>query len=142
MICFDVYEDKLDWLVHCFVAVTPNDESQIINTIYNIGATKGVVDRVRNNVSNGKLDTGFTYSNRSNRESVMVIGSASSSKEAVNSIVHELRHLIDDISSTDKIALCGEKVAYLSGDLAMIIASKLENFLCCECHKHKKSVGE
>ncbi len=80
------------------------------------------------------MDTGFTYSNKRNHESVMVVGLASSAKEEMNSIVHEIRHLVDDIASSYNLVPCGEDVAYLSGDIAMKMYENTKNLFCCRCH--------
>lgn len=46
---------------------------------------------------NDDLDTGFTYSNFALEESVISIGEVSSMYELVDTLTHELYHLIDHI---------------------------------------------
>lgn len=82
------------------------------------------------------MDTGFTYSNPEFRESVVVIGSSSSGAEFLNSFVHELRHLTDDIAYTCGYPLRGEPAAYLAGDISMGLSDIVCVMSCekCRCY--------
>lgn len=82
------------------------------------------------------MDSGFTYSNPDIRRSVMVIGKTSSGAQFLNSFVHELRHLIDDIAVADGMGMSGEAVAYLSGDTAMLVADIVSQLSCDHCRSH------
>lgn len=84
---------------------------------------------------NNRVNTGFTYSNKLARTSVMVVGRSSSAKEEFNSVIHELRHLVDDIATTDDLQMGGEEVAYLSGDMAGIIYEHIAPLLCSHCRQ-------
>lgn len=57
----------------------------------------------------------------------------------MNTIVHEVRHLTDDIATAENIQITGEKVAYLSGEIAEKMFKECHGFLCDECReRHKK----
>lgn len=71
-------------------------------------------------------------SSPSERASVVVIGHATSVEETVNTFSHELRHLVDDIAAVCGITVSGEEVAYLTGDIALTLASSLLHIVC-EC---------
>ena len=81
------------------------------------------------------MDTGFTYSNKDRRESVIVIGLHSSPPEFINSFEHELRHLVDDIAHTYGLEMAGEDVAYLTGDVNSELWEDIHYFTCCKCHE-------
>lgn len=134
MVSFEFDIPKYDWHVSCFVAVSHYNHGEIIGALEDVGASEHVISKASSNIKARRLDTGFTYSNKRKRCSVMVIGLASSSKEEMNSIVHEIRHLVDDISTTCNLIPCGEDVAYLSGDVAMMVYEKVKNLFCCKCH--------
>ena len=134
MISKSIYIDRYRWRLRLFVAVTMYDVDSIVNRVQAAGADGDLVLRVRNNLMRGKMDTGFTYSNRRTRESVMVIGKTSSAREEMNSISHEIRHLVDDIASTDGLGMRGEEVAYLTGDISASVFDVAKNLLCCRCH--------
>lgn len=134
MISKSIYIDRYRWRLRLFVAVTRYDVDSIVNRVQAAGADGDLVLRIRNNLMRGKMDTGFTYSNRRTRESVMVIGKTSSAREEMNSIAHEIRHLVDDIASTDGLGMRGEEVAYLTGDISASVFDVAKNLLCCRCH--------
>lgn len=134
MIAKTIYIDRYRWRLKLFVAVTKYDVRRIVDSVRGAGANDGLVLRVRENLMRGKMDTGFTYSNRRTRESVMVIGKTSSAREEMNSITHEIRHLVDDIASTNGLGMSGEEVAYLTGDVSADVFDVAKILLCCRCH--------
>ena len=79
------------------------------------------------------MDSGFTYSNKRIRQSVVVVGLASSQSQFLNSFEHELRHLCDDIATTTGMAMQGEEVAYLTGNVNTLLWSDIHEFICCKC---------
>lgn len=97
-----------------------------------LGCSYAVYDRVAVKMDINDLNTGFTYSNKGARETLMVIGKASSTAEYINSISHELRHLCDDIASVVNMQASGEEVAYLTGDIASQISDVIQ-VLVCNC---------
>ena len=84
------------------------------------------------------MDTGFTYSNKEHRQSVIVIGMHSSPWEFLNSFEHELRHLVDDIALTLGLPMAGEDVAYLTGEINQALWEDVHQFTCCKCNGHGK----
>lgn len=97
-----------------------------------LGCSDTVYDRVAVKMEQNDLNTGFTYSNKGVRETLMVVGKASSNAEYINSITHELRHLCDDIASVTNMQTSGEEVAYLAGDIAGQLADVIQ-VLVCNC---------
>lgn len=75
------------------------------------------MERVRENLEKADMDSGFTYSNKTRRRSVVVVGLASSQAQFLNSFEHELRHLCDDIAVASAMPMQGEEVAYLTGQI-------------------------
>ena len=120
------------WQVECYFALT-GYRNEIIEALRWCGAPDGVITRVQDNMRRNSLDTGFTFSAPHNRRSVMVIGLTSSSAEFVNSFCHELRHLTDDMARERGMALCGEEVAYLCGDIALRLADIVSQLACDHC---------
>lgn len=124
---------RYDWHVTVYYAVTCYYAERIVDDLRRIECPDNIVERVRDNLAARKLDSGFTYSNPRLRSSVMVVGLASSQAEFFNSFTHELRHLVDDIAAASMIALSGERVAYLTGEAAMMCLPDVHDFICCQC---------
>ena len=132
MIIRDIYIEKYRWHVHCDFAVDKYYTEEILEVLETLGCSDAVYNRVADKMERNEKNAGFTYSNKIARETLMVIGRASSTAEYVNSISHELRHLCDDIASVVGIHDSGEEVAYLTGDIASQIADVIE-VLVCNC---------
>ena len=131
-----IYIPQYSWNVTAFFDVSAEDEDEIVKELQFIRCPGTTVERVEGNLRRGRLDTGFTYSNRLMRESVMVVGRASSPREFLNSYVHELRHLVDDIAVTSFIPMRGEGVGYLCGELSWEWWEDIRHFLgTCRCHR-------
>lgn len=131
-----IHIEKYGWCVRLFVAVDRYYADDILGEVEAIGASQRLIGRMRKNLIQDKMNTGFTYSNKRYRKSVVVVGKASSAAEEMNSITHELRHLVDDIASEEGMKMGGEEVAYLTGDIALKIFPVIQPLLCDHCRKH------
>lgn len=129
-----LYIRRYDWHVTAFFDARAEDVADVADVLRRIDCPAGVLARVEKNLLRDRIDTGFTYSNRAARCSVMTVGHASSSKEFLNSYAHELRHLVDDIASASFLPMRGEAVGYLSGELSWEFMDAVGDFLCCRCH--------
>lgn len=130
-----IYIPMYDWNVTAFFDADAEDEEMIMSELWYIGCPEHTMARVQGNLRRGRMDTGFTYSNRMMRESVMTVGRASSPAEFLNSYTHELRHLVDDIAVTSFLPMRGEAVGYLTGELSWEYWKDIHDFLCCRCQE-------
>jgi hypothetical protein len=136
MIRQQIYLDDYDILVHAYYATTQYYVEEILNRLYKAGCRGYNLQRARNNLSNGKLNTGLTYYSSQNREAIMVIAKTSSAAEFYNSLLHELSHLTAYIAKNEQMTFTGEEIAYLEGDLAVRIFPVVQPLLC-DCCRHK-----
>lgn len=132
MIIRDLYIEQYRWHVHCYFAVNKYYTEEILDVLESLGCSSAVYERVAVKMDKNSLNAGFTYSNKNTRETLMVVGRASSNEEYINSITHELRHLCDDIASVVGISDNGEDVAYLTGDIASQLSDVIQ-VLVCNC---------
>ena len=131
--------DKYGWEVNCYLAVDAYYAEEILADLEYLGCGEDIYAKAKRNLYRGEMDSGFTYSNKRIGKSVLVVGKTSSREEEINSIAHELRHLCDDIASAYGLSLSGEDVAYLTGDVAMMLAEDICTLACeCECCKNKR----
>lgn len=73
---------------------------------------------------------GYTFTNYETRSSVMVMGKATSGAQMFNSIVHELKHLVENVSSYYGLDPKKELAAYLQGDVGMQMFPVAAEVLC------------
>lgn len=130
-----IYIKRYEWSVIAFFDAMAKDVEKVCQELMRIGCPSETLVRVEKNLLRDKIDTGFTYSNRAARCSVMLVGHASSAKEFLNSYAHELRHLVDDIASASFLPTRGEGVGYLSGELSWEFMDDIHDYLCCRCHR-------
>lgn len=70
-----------------------------------------------NNGFGGEANKGITYSNVDIRKTVVVIGWTTSKAEYMNSLSHEMLHVVQHISEQFLINMYGEEACYLLGRL-------------------------
>ena len=60
-------------------------------------------------------NTGYTYTNYDNRRVVSVIGHATSSRQLANTLAHELKHIVEHLSTYYGVSPKSEQSGYLQG---------------------------
>ena len=136
MIVQDFYIPKYDWIVKVYYAVTTYWTSDILCALHRIGCRGEDFKQAYRNLSSGVLNTGLTYSNFEDRETVMVIALTSSPGEFQNSWDHEKGHLCRHISQVFNIDPYREEAQYLSGEVGQKMFPIAKNFLCEHCRKN------
>lgn len=100
-----------------------------------IGCSGRIYQKARKNLSAGRLDTGLTYTNKREGESIMVIAKTSSPSEFAHSYDHEKGHLAMHIAQAYDIDPYGEEFQYLSGDISKKMFPAAKMFMCDCCRK-------
>ncbi len=133
-----IYVERYDWLVYCYFDCRADDADVILRILDEIGINDEQYARARSSLHRSVVNSGMTFSNIGKSVSVVVISHTSSPEQTLNTFSHELRHLADDIGLVNGIAVRGEEIAYLTGDIAMALASRLLEHVCecpiCSCH--------
>lgn len=134
----EIYIQKYDWRVQCFYAVDTYYITEILVRLAEVGCDGDYMFRAKQNMEGGKLNHGLTYSNMQMRESVLVVGVASTAAEFLNSLCHELHHLVAHISKAFGIDFDSETTAYLCGDTARAMFPTIHTLLCDCCQGKEK----
>ena len=133
MIHKEIYIPEAEWLVHMYFALDTFYIDDIMENLYHIGCDSQRAKQAYENMMADKKNTGFTYSNYRNRESVMVVSKTTSASEMFNTTIHELVHLASHIAHACDYEPTGETIAYIIGDLAKEIYPDISHLLCEEC---------
>lgn len=104
------------WVVDFLFAYDEYDIDGVLACLYDAKAPSKILARAKSIMTDNYPDAGFTFSNREIKRAVVVIGPATSGKEFVNTIAHEIHHLAVEIADTLGVNLDGETPAYLAGD--------------------------
>ena len=81
------------------------------------------------NVWLGDYNTGFTQTDMSKRRSIVGIGKADSSKQFLNTIVHEAKHVQSHICEYYNVSENSEQAAYLIGYIVMKMYKKFASLI-------------
>lgn len=136
MIKHTIYIDSIGWLVHAYFHKTRYDVDEIMEKLWDLGCSSDIAQKAFNNLISDSLNMGLCYSNYHTKETVFVIGRASSADEFFNSIVHELTHLQGHICDVIGLDPKGEEIAYYMGDLSRDIYPSISHLLC-DCCRNK-----
>ena len=113
-----IYLEPCDWTVIVYYDAGRENADEILQALQRLGCSDSALARAENNLSGSMIDTGLTYTNDGVRSSVVVISEASDSGEFWNTLDHEKGHLAKHIAEALGMECSGEKVQYLSGDIA------------------------
>lgn len=135
MITQKIYIEKYDWTVWAYYAVDCYYVDDIVKQLVSLGCSGDFLQKAIDNMTSCTLNQGLTYTNLNTQESVIVISLTSSAAQFVNSLTHELFHLVSHISEKHHIECNTEEAAYLMGDTAELIYNKVQSLLCPHCRE-------
>ena len=121
------------WTAYFLFCPDGYDEEAILDLLYDLDATDNILVSVSRKMRAGRPNEGFTYSNLSRREAVVVIGPTTSGREFQNTLVHEVHHLAVAVADSLGVDLDGETPAYIAGDSAMALAGVICRLGCETC---------
>ena len=127
------YLIKWDWWVKVYYIVENMPIDYILNQLIDLG-----LDDEQSFISLFEKDSenkGYTYSNLSRRESIIVIGATTCPAEFQHTFDHEKLHLAMHIAKEDNIDPFSENLAYLVGDIGMQMFPIAKKFLCEHCRE-------
>ena len=136
MIRQDFYIEKYGWHVRVYYSVTTYWTERIAGDMWRIGCRGLDLAKAVRNLRSGDLNTGITYSNFREGETVMVISRTSSPEEFLNSWEHEKKHLARHIEQAFGIDPFGEEAAYLEGTIAQKMFPVARKFICEHCREN------
>lgn len=124
---------KYNWKVYVYYYVTCYYLNEILTKLRSMGCTGKYLEDAYRNMSSCQLNSGITYSNNTQKHSLMVISSTSTPAQFMNSLLHEQYHLIEHIVEKYNINPFSEEAAYLAGFIGQKMYPKVKYFLC-KCH--------
>ena len=113
----EIYLEKYDWTVHVMCNVHAKDAMKVRRRLRDLGCSGIPIEDACNLVLEGEPNKGITYSNVDVRKSVVIIGWTTSKEEYMNSLSHEMLHVVQHISEQFFINMYGEEACYLLGGL-------------------------
>ena len=121
------------WTVDFLFAVSKYDREGVLACLYDTGADEFILKKAEKLMIESPMNSGLTYSNPKTRRAVVLVGPTTKGDEFLDTISHEIRHLVDFIMSASGERLDGEPPAYLSGDTIRELAEVICTLGCDHC---------
>lgn len=123
-----------EWVVDFLFQVKGYRRKKVLNYLFDAEAPMDVLMQSEQIMESGFLNTGFTYSDAKLKRCIVVIGPSSSSKEFLNTLVHEIHHVAVAIASSLGVDLEEETPAYMAGNAMLELADLVCELGCSKCH--------
>lgn len=137
MIRHSFYIEQHRWRVTAFFEVSKEDAGEVLWHLRRLHAPLVALRASAHNLARGDKNSGLTYTSLQDRETIMVVGKASSGAEFFNTLLHEICHLGEQTSSALGIDPSSEEAAYFRGGVAREIYPHISRLLCDCCRsKH------
>ena len=109
---------EIGWNLRIFYCPkTSSQRATVLKCLYNAGCTGINFRRAMALLKSGAWNTGLTYTNKENRETIIVVGCSSDIAEFVNTLTHEINHFIEHVMEALHIESGTEDEAYVTGEL-------------------------
>lgn len=105
------------WSVRCFIGYEPSDAPYICRALESIGCGDRAIHEAYEHLSHGSNDRGLTYSNLSSAQSIVAVGRSHTKAGTINTIGHELLHVVSHICERYHIDMHTEEPCYIMGSL-------------------------
>ena len=113
----EIYLQKHEWSIVCFIGYHPHDADEICHALSDIGCNGNPLSEAYEHLTKQSSDRGLAYSNLSERRSVLAIGECEADGSIINTIGHELLHVVVHICEHDGIDMMSEEPCYIMGSL-------------------------
>ena len=122
------------WRVDVFIEDGYHPD-MVMECLEDMGAENDILENAHGLIVENRPNQAFTYSN--GRRTCIYIGWTTSPQEFINSMIHEIRHLVDHIADYYGLSN-GEAVGYMSGDAAFLLAEDICEHGCPHCGKEER----
>ena len=117
MIQQNLHIEEIGWNLRIFYCPkTTSQRSVVLQCLYNAGCTGRNFRRAMTLLGSGAVNTGLIFSNKSERNTIIVVGRSSDIAEFVNTLTHEINHFIEHVMEALHIQSGTEDEAYFTGE--------------------------
>ena len=124
---------KYLWKVYVYYNATYEDIDTIVKSIRSIKLPSKYCESAYTILKKGVLNNGLTLSNLRTKSTIIVISKTSNASEFVNSMFHEIYHLVNHISKEYNIDNDSEEPCYLFGEIAQTMYKACHHLMCDNC---------
>ena len=121
-----------DWWVMAYYDVKEANLDEVREALLAGGCPREKAEEACQNLRG--WNTGYTFTNFGQHLSIMLLGCSTSTEQMFDSIVHELKHLVEHVSSYYGLDPKEELAAYLQGEVGRQMFPAVALVLCPRCH--------
>lgn len=119
-----------NWEVEVYYHITHYEIDTIVSKLKELACKGNELISAKRSLISNSLNTGMIYSNYNKRSSIIIVVNTSTPAEFLNSVTHEVYHLVSHICDADVIDRRSEEAAYLMGDVIRTMYVYSKQFLC------------
>lgn len=120
------------WIATVVYVPLEKDMPVVAEALADLGCPDEDIDAVWRNMTE-EWNRGYTWSNPARRRSVTLIGRATSWPELFDTVMHETRHIVDEITAAYNVMNYGEPPAYTQGEIGRLMAPMIKRIMCPCC---------
>ena len=118
MIQQNLHIEEIGWSLRIFYCPeTASQGSMGLQRLFDAGCTGKNYRRAMALLNSGACNIGLTYTNKDDRETIIVIGCSSDLAQFVNTLTHAMNHFIEHVMEALHIESGTEDEAYFTGEL-------------------------
>lgn len=125
MIHCAIYLDRQRWKLSLYILEECGEGAEVAESLANVGCRGNDLSEALNVIHSCSHNVGLTYSNTDKRNSVIMVGLQENPSEFINTLFHEVHHVVCHISNKDGISIDSEQSAYIAGDIGEAIYNML-----------------
>lgn len=120
------------WLATVIYVPLEKDMPAVAEALEKLGCPQADIMETWHLVTEG-WNNGYTWSNPSRRRSITLIGRATSWEQFFDTVMHETRHIADEVTAAYDVMGCGEPPAYTQGEIGRQMAPMIRRIACPCC---------
>lgn len=120
------------WLATVIYVPQEDDMPAVAEALAGLGCPDDDIISTWHNMTE-EWNRGYTWSNPARRRSITLIGRATSWPQFLDTVMHETRHIVDEITAAYEIMDYGEPPAYTQGEIGRQMAPMIKRIMCPCC---------
>lgn len=124
-----IWVEDYGWEVTMMYGVRPGDVRDVRQELQGMGCEGVPLEEACRHLSENAMNRGVAYTNLSRRKTVVCVGIASSDGELMNTVAHELMHVVAHVTEYWHIRMDTEDACYLMGGLMQGCWEKIGDFI-------------
>lgn len=135
MITTGFFIGKRDWWIMANLDIKEKNLNEVYQALLACGCPNDEAQKVCMVLS--KKNTGYTLTDYDGHYTLMFASETDTPDDMFDTIVHEIKHVVEHISSYYGVSPKSEEAAYLQGEISRCMFPAVALVVCPECHNKK-----